>query len=67
MTVRTTGQYLPRFMVCVDSAIIGHILYFTLLCSRDGLLLQAHTLIGQGAQLSSSDWSRASDLYILSN
>ena len=35
--------------------------------TRGGWLLQTHTLIGQELQLSSSDWTRATELYLLSN
>ena len=35
--------------------------------ARDERLLQTRTLIGQEVQLPSSDWTRASKLYLLSN
>ena len=35
--------------------------------ARGGRLLQTHTLIGQEVQLSSSDWTTATEFYLLSN
>ena len=37
------------------------------LCARGERLLQTHTLIGQEVQLPSPDWTRATELYLLTN
>ena len=36
-------------------------------CARGERLLQTHVLIGQEVQLPRPDWTRATELYILSN
>ena len=39
----------------------------TPLVARGERLLQTHTLIGQEVQISSSDWTTATELHLLSN
>ena len=62
---------LPMAFVCLTNIVlygltVSSINYVSSVC-RAERILQTHTLIGQYVQLPSSDWTRATELYLLSD